>query len=257
MTDATSTALLGDPGISLLFAPGRRPRAEAVVTLAESLQSVGELPGGLLIGHLPPAPEGWVELLVSGLAFDVSGLAPAPAGTPPVRRHVFGLDGPELSPDLEAVRLIPSHHIIGGAAMPPVVRALVGLAAVLTRLEGVRAVCWHPAGTLIETTLFVRLIAGWLAGGAFPALGLTALVRDDDGGLRSEGLAFFIGQEIRIEPQSGEPASDAAKLAVRLIHRLVEDGRVEKVEELFAYDGTLLDAEPSLDRRLLRIWRRR
>lgn len=216
----------------------------------------GDCHGGFALGHQPTDGDGWLELLVSGLSFDLTGLAPAPPETPPARCHAFGLDGPELPDDLEAVRLMPSPHVIDGAALPPVVRTITALAVALAQLGHVRAVCWHPARTVTETALFVRMIGAWLDGGAFPSLGLAALVQEDDGGWRSEGLAFFTGQELRIEPDARVQPGEARKLAVRLIHRLVEQGPIDTVGELFGYDGSLLDVEPSLDRRLLRIWRR-
>ena len=53
-----------------------------------------------------------------------------------------------------------------------------------------------PARTAIEPELFVRSVDAWLGGGAFPALGLVALTDTPEGGLISEGLTFFAGQEI-------------------------------------------------------------
>ncbi len=239
--------------MSLLFTAGSRPTAPAIAALVESPPAFG---GGLSISYRPPEAEGWLELLGSGLTFDLTGLAPAPAAPGPPRRHAFGLDGPELPADLEAVRLAPGTHIAGGGAMLPVVRAMTAVAALLTQLDGVRAVCWHPAGTCIETVLFGRMIAAWSNGGPFPALGLTTVVREDSG-VRSEGLGFFIGQELWLEAGADETPADTVKLAVRLIHRLVEEGAIGSVAELVAPDGSRLDVEPSFDKRLLRVWRRR
>jgi hypothetical protein len=255
-TDGTLNGAKAEPGLSLLFTPGHRPTAAEVRGLAERMAAAGDRLGGFALGHQPDEAAGWLELLVSGLSFDLTGLPPAPPERAPARCHTFGLDGPELPDDLEAVRLMPSPHIIGGAALPPVVRTITALAAALAQLDHVRAVCWHPAGTVTETALFVRIIGAWLEGGPFPSLGLTALVRDDNGGWRSEGLAFFTGQELRIEPDAKSAPSEARKLAVRLIHRLVEQGPIKAVGELLGPDGSLLDVEPSLDGRLLRIWRR-
>jgi hypothetical protein len=137
--------------------------------------------GGFGLGHQPSDTEGWLELLVSGLSFDLTGLAPAPPERALARSHAFALDGPELPDELEAVRLMPSPHIMGGMALPPVVRTITALAAALAQLGHVRAVCWHPAGTVTETTLFVRKIGAWLDGGPFSSPGLAALVRDEDG----------------------------------------------------------------------------
>ncbi len=130
----------------------------------------------------------------------------------------------------------------------------VGLAASLSELPGIEGIAWRPAHSLIEPVLFRLQVGTWLAGGAFPALGLTALARDPDGGLRSVGLEFFIGQELRIEPAAGRPFPGAAKLAVRLIHGLVEDGPVHKPIELAGENGEPIRMEPSANGRFIRVW---
>ena len=43
---------------------------------------------------------------------------------------------------------------------------------------------------------FMSAVRAWLVGGAFPALGLTALREEQDGALHSEGLALFTGYEV-------------------------------------------------------------
>jgi hypothetical protein len=242
-------------GLSLLFARGRRPGAADIVALARQ-RPPGAAACDFAVSHVPPPEEGWLELLIGGLTFDLAGLLPAGPARTPARRHVFGFDGPELPDDLEAVWLGPSVHLAGGAALLPVVRATMAIAASLARLPGLRAVCWHPADLWSETALFVRMAGTWLDGGAFPALGLTALIRDADDSLRSDGLAFFTGQELWLEPDAEKTPAEAAKLAVHFIHRLVEGGAIHSARELIAPNGARLAAEPSPDRRLLRIWRR-
>ena len=71
---------------------------------------------------------------------------------------------------------------------------------------------------------FRRTVGAWLDGGAFPALGLTALSRSPQGAMRSVGLNFFLGHELELAPLAGESAADTARMAVRLIHDLVENG---------------------------------
>lgn len=46
---------------------------------------------------------------------------------------------------------------------------------------------------------FSRAVGGWQAGGAFPAPGLIGIERTYDGGAESDGLFYFVGQELRIE----------------------------------------------------------
>lgn len=245
-----------EPGLSLLFARGHRPTATDVRDLKARLVAAGDCPGSFALGHQPADSEGWLELLVDGLSFDLAGLAPAPPETVPFRGHAFGLDGVELPQGLEAVRLMPSPHIIGGAALPPVVRTITALASLLAQLGHVQAVCWHPAGTVTKAAPFVRMIGAWLDGGPFPSLGLVALVRDVDGGWRSEGLAFFTGHELRIELDAELPPGEARKLAARVIRRLVERGAIDTANELLDCDRSLLGVEPALAGRPLRIGRR-
>ena len=238
-------------GLSLVVAGGARPDADAISELAAQ----GGEGAPFAVTHRPDRQEGWVELLASGLAFDLVGLEPAPALPLPPLVHAFGYDG-KVQPRIgEALVLRPGAHLAGGKAMLPVVRVMVGLAARLARLAGVEGVSWHPARSLIEPGLFVRMTEAWLGGGAFPALGLTALARDPDGGLRSEGLAFFIGQELRVEPFEGIPMPSAPRIAVRLIHSLVEDGPVTAPVDLAGPDGERLLAEPSPNGAFVRVWR--
>lgn len=244
-------------GLSVHFADGNRPDAAAIARLTDDVGEGHAAEGGRFrISHSPTASAGWVELLASGLAFDLAGLAPGEGVSPPPPVHLFGFDqAPILVPDA-ALHLAVGAHLSGGSGLLPVVRTMVALGARLARLDGAVAVGWYPARSVIEAGLFCRMIDGWLAGGAFPALGLTALARDPDGGLRSEGLAHFIGQELRIEPHHGEPLADAAKLALRLIHGFVESGPVSAAFEATGLNGSRLLVEPSANRNFIRVWRR-
>lgn len=195
-----------------------------------------------------------LELLASGLSFDLTGLTPAEPGAMPQMDYPVGYEGDRPLGPFEAITLAAGMHLAGGEAMLPVVRMQTGLAASLADLPGLVGIAWHPARTLIEPAVFRRQIGGWLAGGAFPSLSLAALARDPDGGMRSVGLDFFIGQELRIEPVAERPLPGAARLAVRLIHALVEDGPVDKAIELSGDDGKLIRMEPSPNGRFIRAW---
>ena len=150
-----------------------------------------------MISFRPPEPEGWVELLASGLTFELHGLAPAPALSVEDPAHRFGLPEPLAATGLEAMTLIPGGHIASGASMAPVVRTIVALAVNLGLSLPVAAVCWRPVGSWMQPAYFARVVVNWLSGGPFPALGLTAIAPLADGGVESVGLAYFSGQEIR------------------------------------------------------------
>ena len=238
---------------SLLFAPGARPPAAAIERLANEN-------GGFSVS-LDPAQSGaasdrgdWLELLVNGLTFDLIGLAPGPAAAPPPRTHNFGLDdGPGFS-GAEAVTLKPGPHLASGAKMLPVVRSMAWLAAQLADLPGARAVAWHPAHSWSAPGHFRGSVLRWTEGGVFPGLGLAAFAAMPDGGLQSQGLALFTGQELRLEPGLADDRAAVAKIGLRLLHWLVEHGRLKGPESIAGPEGQPLRLEPSGNGRFVRVW---
>lgn len=229
-------------GLSLLFANGKRPGADEIVRLIEASEIAG---AAAHVSYRPPDDsEGLLELLVSGLTFDLVGLSPAPAPALPPRAHLFGLSAQDLRDGLEAITLVPGHHLSGGPAMIPVVQAMLGLAGHIALPLDVAAVCWHPAQSWMEPQYFSRVALGWLSGGPFPALGLTAL-EHTAGGARSHGLAFFAGQELLVRRRAGESPADTAKLAVRIIDFVIANGPFRRATELQGPDGELLRVVPA------------
>jgi hypothetical protein len=223
--------------VSVLFAAGMRPDA-AVLGGAGAVRTEG---GFAVTLEAKAEGEDWAELLASGLTFDCRGIAPGPAASPPPIGTLLGLSE---QPAGETITLQPGPHIASGVALQPVLRILLALAANLARLPGVVAVCWHPAQSWMAPEYFTRIAADWLGGGAFPALGLTTLLRDPAGGVTSNGLAFLIGQELELSTDLGLSAEALAKLAVRLIDTLYTLGPVVEPRE-FALDGQpIVLAEP-------------
>jgi hypothetical protein len=207
------------PVLSLIYAPGARPDVAAV-------REAGAQAGGagFTISHEATGTgECWAELLTGGLTFDCHGLAPGQSAPAPPAATLLGLAS---APEGEALSLQPGPHIAAGAALPPVLRGLLGVAIALARLPQVRAVCWHPSACAMEPGYFIRIAEDWLGGGPFPALGLIALHRQDSGLLVSTGLAFFTGQELAIDPDRRWQPTDMAQLAIRLIDDLIAVGTV-------------------------------
>lgn len=229
--------------MSLLYAAGERPTVDDVARLLDQPVDVGGQ--SARISHRPTESEGWVELLASGLTFDLSGLAPAPVMHPVPSAHLFGLSADVEGPALEAVMLTPGEHTAPGAAMLPIVRIMCGLGARLASLGSVKAICWNPAQSWMEPGYFKRIVSTWLGGGAFPALGLAALSRTPDGTLESNGLAYFTGQEMRVIALPAEPPAATAKLAIRMMDLIVRKGRVREPFDVPGPDGKLLHVEPS------------
>lgn len=242
-------------GVSLLFPAGSRPSQDDVARLLEASGDTGFL---ARVSHRPPDDQGWLELLVSGLTFDLSGLAPGDAAAAPPCAYRYGFDdqGEVDAPvgDLEAITLVPSGHIAAGATLEPVLRAMAGLAANLTLHLPVMSVSWQTARTTMEPRYFSRIVLNWLAGGAFPALGLTALIAAPDGSIASSGLSHFTGQEMQLEGRAGEPQANTVKLAIRLVDYFVRTGRLKAAQPIEAGDIRLM-AEPSQVGKLVLVWR--
>jgi len=243
--------------VSLLFSAGRRPGAEAIRQVAEKegAFSVSFDPAAEADEPAPRAEQIWLELLASGLTFDLVGLAPGQQADPPPCAHRYSLASDADATRWEAVTLFPGPHLAGGEAMTPVIRRLAWLAAVLAQLDGIQAVAWHPARSLSAPGFFREGVLRWIEGGVFPGLGLAALALSPDGGMQSEGLALFTGQELRIEPELTADKAAAAKIGIRLIDFLVERGRIELPQRIAGPDGTPLRLEPSANEQFVRVWR--
>ena len=252
---------------SLLFAPGERPGAEAVAALAQvgsgfaiSFDPVEDLAAERGPPETDPSEGGrgetrWLELLANGLTFDLCGLAPGDPAARPAHGHSFGLRQGFDSEPLEAITLQPGPHLASGTTMPPVVRSLAWLAAMLASLPGARGVAWHPARCWSAPGQFRDTVLRWIEGGVFPVFGLAALAPAPDGGMVSEGLALFTGQELRLEPALVEDRAAAARIAVRLLNWLVEHGRLADQEALSGPDGERLKLAPSTNGRFVRVWK--
>lgn len=197
----------------------------------------------------------WVELLASGLTFDLRGLAGGAPEPAPDRAHLYGLAPSLAEAPLEAITLRPGPHLAGGDTMLPVVRLQAWLAACLALLPGVKAVAWHPARCWNGSQHFRDVVLRWMEGGVFPGFGLAAMVPMADGGLQTEGLALFTGQELRIEPDGRLDPAASAKIALRLMHLLVENGPVQQPEQITGPAGEPLRIEPSANGRYVRVWR--
>lgn len=242
-----------DNAVALLFAAGQRPRVSDLV--AHSLKQ-GQF--AVTFESEPvsqPGAKQWAELLANGLTFDISGLAPGPAEAAEHGSHFYGFEQQVDLASCEVVRLVPGPHLVSGGPMIPVIRCLAWLAAELATLDGLRAIIWKPARAVSTPAYFREGVMRWISGGAFPGLGLNALVPHDDGTMTSEGLALFTGQELVIDPSIGQDRANAAKLAVRLLHWLVETGRIERTQSLTGPSGETLMLEPDHHEGVVRVWR--
>ncbi|MDE1466839.1 hypothetical protein [Aurantiacibacter sp. D1-12] len=236
---------------SLLFAAGDRPCAADIRKLAESDGNFSISIDPSLDGN---ADEGWVEILANGLTFDLTGLAPFAGSEPPPVAYHYGLQSDFDQLDLEAITLVPGPHLLAGGTMFPVVRGLALLSAQLASLASVRGIAWHAARAASHPQYFQRGVMGWIEGGAFPGLGLTALATKQDGSMQSEGLMLFTGQELLIPASIADNEAEGAKVALRLLNWLVEHGRIEQSVTFTGPSGEPIQLEPVENSGILRVW---
>lgn len=241
--------------LNLLFATGKRPTLAAIKTATAQIPAVR-------LSHDPLTDDAgadrafWAELLRDGLTFDVCGLAPGPASAFPDFAHRVDLhDG--LAPEhMEAIAVLPGPHLVSSARSLPVVRVMLALACDLVRhFDDLLAVSWGPSQTAIGRRFFESVATAWLKGGPFPALGLIAFSGTPEGAVESLGLAYWTGQELRIEPPLSHDKVAATRLGARLVNRLVLAGMVTADERILGPDGTPLVLRPSLDRAMISVWR--
>ena len=240
------------PGMLLLFPAAKRPDLAG-------LRSALADQSRITISHAAGQQAGsgcWVELLVDGMTFDLLGLAPGAPVDPGGFRAFYDPPDAAQRDGAEALLLRPGPHLAGGARTVPVLRGIAGLAAGLAQaLDGVIALSWQPAESLVGAGFFRSTVDAWLQGGPFPALGMTSLLADGEGGMVSLGLEFIAGQELRLEPALCAQQAATAQLAVRLVNQLVAHGKLERAQSITAHDGTVLRLVPSADGRYVLVRR--
>jgi hypothetical protein len=242
--DSTSAQRVG-AGLSLLFAAGERPDSAALGEVVAACQAPAAI-------AREDRESGVAEIAASGLMFEIDGLAPAPPRRVEGSADRRGSTDKPVPAGLEAVRVYPGHHLSGGVAMAPVIRALLALAAELAVSLPVQAVRWHPADTVMDPHTFSRTTLAWLAGGAFPACGLTALSTLADGSVVSRGLAHFVGQEVTVRGRP-EDAERTGRLAAQVVGRIVEAGPLQALTR-WTIGGEVFCAEPALAARQILVW---
>lgn len=212
------------PLAALLFAPGTRPALDVVQGLADQ--------GCFSISHLPREAGDPVELLRDGLTFDLGGLAPGVAEGGSPLRHRIGVDPAVDLARCEILTLRPGTHIAAAAHLLPVVRVAGSLLLELAGMPGVAAISWCPAANAVSPEWFGKSVRAWLGGGPFAAFAMASLARDGST-VKSEGLAFLTGQELRLElPGTGSAGAAEMSVAVRLLDWLVAHGKVDGPREV-------------------------
>lgn len=189
-------------------------------------------------GHDPSQDNGWIVRLSGSEAGDTLhlGIANEPisiaAGS--LAEHRFDVQV-SLLDGCRALRISAGADTDTRSDPVELLRAQCRLALDLLN-DDVLAVLWSGADSLLGADYFRRMVGIWLDGGAFPALGLAALVKDERGVVRSVGLDVLVGQDVAVLPASGMSAADQARLAMRVMDFLVREGPVQQ-DQSVAVDG--------------------
>lgn len=236
--------------VSLLFAPDKLPHPADIFSLADADR-------GFSIAHdlrRDGEPVQALELLASGLLFDCRWPEAALGiGMPDILgRH--GLPPEFETRHLRPVRLMTNTRATGGNVALPLAQEVLGMAARFSTLPDFSAAIWHPGRSVMGQAYLRSVSANWIEGGIFPTRGLIALREMPDGAIQSEGLAFFIGQEMRIEPELLGDPDIADRIAARLVDRLIGAGRADTALDIMGSDGRKLRVAPSSNGRILRVW---
>lgn len=236
MAGAGQGASVTQACLMLLFEPGARPSAGASRS-ALGKSAFAQVSYDPSEGNRAGAANDWLEVVADGLTFDLLGIAPGRALSLPQPRHRFAIPA-RPGQDFEAVGIAPGPHLSGAHSAMPVVRTLLRIGMAFTHaLDGLAGAQWLPAATAMSREVFVKAVGGWLAGGPFPALGLTGIVELSDGALVSDGLAFFTGQEIALDRALCRDRREATRLLVRLIDRFAEQPPLAGEERIALEDG--------------------
>ncbi len=230
------------------------PQGDVALQLASADGEIVEEAGGTLAGTRRKL--GWVELLREGLAFELTGLAPGALLPVPKVDFLFDFATTPEAPKYEVLKLAPGHHLAGGERATPIAKGMLGLARDLVDyFDGLAGVVWPASSSAIGRKFFESVVTAWFEGGPFPALGLTAFYETTDGALQTEGLSFWIDQELRIEPPLSLDKVSATRIGVRLVNQLVLVGGVDSSERVVAPDGTRLVLRTSRNGKFVRVWR--
>lgn len=212
-------------------------------------------PGAELVSHvLAPGPFASEprpshELVLDGLTFEAFPLA-STQRAPDYTVRPFDL------PVGESLVLLPGPHLASVTRTLPVVRRQWSLAARLCDLmRGVAGIGWAPSRTLMPIDSFRQMVGAWRGQQVFPPLGVVTFGPALGNALQSRGLAYFTGQELRIEPELAGDRDHAVRLGLRLAETLVHRGPLTEPEQFGDPAGGAIRLEPSANHKYVRVWR--
>ncbi|MXP25081.1 hypothetical protein GRI39_03345 [Altererythrobacter indicus] len=230
---------------SVFFTPGKRPSFDAIWRMCEDSGNTIELRS---------ATVGRTSLSYAGFQFELNGLSPGrPAFVPRETRNArIGVEF--RSGEFESVELSlwVAKNVEFRLANP--VRALTHVAAELSELPDARAVQWNRSKNLCQTERFRNAIRKWPKRDALPSEGLISICRMPDGGLQTDGLHLFSGQEVRLEPEVAEAVTESHQIALSIAQRFAREGALAAPMRIKNPFGGHLRIEPSENKRFIRVW---
>lgn len=237
--------------IQLLFAPDHRPVIADLHVAAESLEVLSLSGSG---DQDRDTSLQWAEVIWNGLSYRLLGFAPGNGAVP-----VLPLDSDTYSARiarLEAVDIVAGSHLAGAENSIPIVKAMWNMAAGLVEtLPHCEIVVWQHSGAALKPQTFREMAADWEDKLVLPMNGLVQFVDEIDLGIKTRGLAFFTGQELRIEPELTSDRDWARRLGMRLADTLIVRRKLSEIEEFAGLDGSRLRLTPSQNGKFVRVWR--
>ncbi len=167
------------------------------------------------------------EIVIDGLTFCLARFAAAEtvqrSGTGRFE-HLFC--GPP-SPDDSAIGIGMRDVVSSARHLPMANHRLLQLGKWIGESLAAAAAAWLPSGKLASFAYFQEVTNLYLAGGPFPGLFQTSFVEDGEGVIRTAGLSYFSGQEVRLTAPTHYSRTDVTNRLVRLIDDLATNGRIE------------------------------
>ncbi|MEP5939111.1 MAG: hypothetical protein ABJ239_12350 [Erythrobacter sp.] len=243
-------------GVYLVFGDGRVPEIGAIRTIVES---IGEAflslePGRVGEASFASSSTGdvtqslSVQISRNGLVFDLVCRPDQSTAKLPSRLNRYDCAAEIDLSSAATLELLPGKHINQGAHALPIMRSFMELSRdMVQRLEGVDAVIWPPANSLIGRRYFDSSVSAWLQDGTFPPLGLVSFNEGEDGDFASKGLSYFIGQELSLAASLMDDPASPNGLCSRLVNQLILSGAVGEPQAMVAPDGRRLTLNASTD----------
>ena len=215
----------GELSFGLMFAGDLPSHAD----LASSLEKDGGQAGGNIRLLETPANGAAASLIMTcnDIPFELQGMLEPVAADLEDADQYFAVEAGDLG-QAKCLRLAAQFTANDGIAPLEIVRNASRIALRLADAAQCIAVSWAPAKSIMGTAYFEKVVSDWLAGGPFPALGLTSLTMDGDKTFHSRGLAPICGQEIVIPAMPGLENAGRARVAIRMIDYMAQNGPIHE-----------------------------